>query len=219
MKIKKICYFFYLVLYPATLLSQEYKIQFSTIPIGQGLSENNSVGVMNSVGAMISKDVRSDSFAVGSGFLQTTQNVFSEPPVISMFSLPALIQKNWQSVPVEASLYDLNGISTVNLHLQKGASSDIIILPLINVANDEFKVMIPDSLIDIYSFRAKVVGYDNMQFSTSTDYISTQIQFNNGELSMGNIFSNYPNGIEKDMWKLISWPGKPSKVSLAISEL
>ena len=219
MKIKKIYYFFYLVLYPATLLSQEYKIQFSTIPIGQGLSENNSVGVMNSVGAMISKDVRSDSFAVGSGFLQTTQNVFSEPPVISMFSLPALIQKNGQSVPVEASLYDLNGISAVNLHLQKGASSDIIILPLINVANDEFKVMIPDSLIDIYSFRAKVVGYDNMQFSTSTDYISTQIQFNNGELSMGNNFSSYPNGIEKDMWKLISWPGKPSNVSLAISEL
>ena len=219
MKIKKIYYFFYLVLYPATLLSQEYKIQFSTIPIGQGLSENNSVGVMNSVGAMISKDVRSDSFAVGSGFLQTTQNVFSEPPVISMFSLPALIQKNGQSVPVEASLYDLNGISAVNLHLQKGASSDIIILPLINVANEEFKVMIPDSLIDVYNFRVKVVGYDNMQFSTSTDYISTQIQFNNGELSMGNNFSNYPNGIEKDMWKLISWPGKPLNVSLAISEL
>ena len=219
MKIKRIYYFFYLVLYPATLLSQEYKIQFSTIPIGQGLSENNSVGVMNSVGAMISKDVRSDSFAVGSGFLQTTQNVFSEPPVISMFSLPALIQKNGQSVPVEASLYDLNGISAVNLHLQKGASSDIIILPLINVANDEFKVMIPDSLIDVYNFRVKVVGYDNMQFSTSTDYISTQIQFNNGELSMGNNFSNYPNGIEKDMWKLISWPGKSSNLSLAISEL
>ena len=219
MKIKKIYYFFYLVLYPATLLSQEYKIQFSTIPIGQGLSENNSVGVMNSVGAMISKDVRSDSFAVGSGFLQTTQNVFSEPPVISMFSLPALIQKNGQSVPVEASLYDLNGISAVNLHLQKGASSDIIILPLINVANDEFKVMIPDSLIDIYNFRVKVVGYDNMQFSTSTDYISTQIQFNNGELSMSNNFSNYPNGIDRDMWKLISWPGKPSNASLAISEL
>ena len=122
------------------IFSEDYKIQFSSIPIGQGLSENNSVGVMNSVGAMISKDVRSDSFAVGSGFLQTTQNVFSEPPVISMFSLPARIQKNGQSVPVEASLYDLNGISAVNLHLQKGSSSDIIILPLTNVENDEYKL-------------------------------------------------------------------------------
>ena len=167
-------------LFGGLIFSEDYKIQFSTIPIGQGLSENNSVGVMNSVGSMISKDVSSDSFTVGSGFLKTTQNVFSEPPVISTFSLPVRIQKNGESIPVEASLYDLNGISAVNLHLQKGASSDEIILPLINVANDEYKVMVPDSLIDIYNFRAKVVGYDNMQFSTSTDYISTQIQFNNG---------------------------------------
>ena len=206
-------------LFGGLIFSEDYKIQFSTIPIGQGLSENNSVGVMNSVGSMISKDVSSDSFTVGSGFLQTTQNVFSEPPVISTFSLPVLIQKNGESIPVEASLYDLNGISAVNLHLQKGSSSDIIILPLTNVENDEYKVMIPDSLIDIYNFRAKVIGYDNMQFSTSTDYISTQIQLNSGELSMGNNYSNYPNGIDRDMWKLISWPGNPSNVNLALSEL
>ena len=213
-------YFILLIFYFITYSQcEEYKIQFSTIPIGQGLSESNSVGVMNSVGAMISKDVSSDSFIVGSGFLQTTQNVFSEPPVISAFSLPALIQKNGESIPVEASLYDLNGISAVNLHLQKGASSDEIILPLINIANDEYKVMIPDSLIDIYNFRAKVIGYDNMQFSTSTDYISTQIQLNAGELSMDNEYSNYPNGIDRDMWKLISWPGDPSNVNLAVSQL
>ena len=94
-------------LFGGLIFSEDYKIQFSTIPIGQGLSENNSVGVMNSVGALISKDVSSDSFKVGSGFLQTTQNVFSEPPVISLFSLPDLIQKNGESVPVTASLYDL----------------------------------------------------------------------------------------------------------------
>ncbi|MDC3166419.1 T9SS type A sorting domain-containing protein [Candidatus Marinimicrobia bacterium] len=213
-------YFILLIFYFITYSQcEEYKIQFSTIPIGQGLSESNSVGVMNSVGAMISKDVSSDSFIVGSGFLQTTQNVFSEPPVISAFSLPALIQKNGESIPVEASLYDLNGISAVNLHLQKGASSDEIILPLINIANDEYKVMIPDSLIDIYNFRAKIIGYDNMQFSTSTDYISTQIQLNAGELSMDNEYSNYPSGIDRDMWKLISWPGDPSNVNLAVSQL
>ena len=213
-------YFILLIFYFITYSQcEEYKIQFSTIPIGQGLSENNSVGVMNSVGAMVSKDVSSDSFTVGSGFLQTTQNVFSEPPVISTFSLPALIQKNGESIPVEASLYDLNGISAVNLHLQKGASSDEIILPLINIANDEYKVMIPDSLIDIYNFRAKVIGYDNMQFSTSTDFISTQIKLNSGELSMGNDYSNYPNGIDRDIWKLMSWPGNPSNINLVSSEL
>ena len=159
---KKFIYLF--ILFLTVLEGDEYKIQFSTIPIGQGLSENNSVGVMNSVGALISKDVSSDSFKVGSGFLQTTQNVFSEPPVISLFSLPDLIQKNGESVPVTASLYDLNGISSVNLHLQRGASLDEIILPLSRVTNDEYKVMVPDSLIDVYNFRAKIIGYDNMQY-------------------------------------------------------
>ena len=212
--------FIYLfILFLTVLEGDEYKIQFSTIPIGQGLSENNSVGVMNSVGALISKDVSSDSFKVGSGFLQTTQNVFSEPPVISFFSLPDLIQKNGESVPLTASLYDLNGISSVNLHLQRGASLDEIILPLSRVTNDEYKVMVPDSLIDVYNFRAKIIGYDNMQYSTSTDYISTQIQLNNRELSMSNDYSYYPNGVDRDAWILVSWPGAPTNINLSVSEL
>ena len=219
MKIKNIYYFSFLVFYSTSLLSQEYKIQFSTIPIGQGMSENNSVGVMNSVGALISKDVSSDSFKVGSGFLQTTQSVFSEPPIISTFILPTLIQKNDQSVLVTATLYDLNGISSVNLHLQKGTNIDEIVLPMSKVVNDLYEVLIPDSLIDVRNFRARLIGYDNMQYSSSTDYRSTQIQFNNGELSMSNDYSSYPNGVDKNIWKLVSWPGKSINTALAISEL
>ena len=45
-----------------------------------------------------------------------------------------------------------------------------------------------------------------MQSSTSTDYISTRIQLNDGELSMSNDFSYYPNGIDRDQWTLVSWP-------------
>ena len=59
--------------YSSATFSNEYKIQFSAIPIGQGSSENNSVGVMNSVGSMIAKEVSSDSFTIGSGFLKTTR--------------------------------------------------------------------------------------------------------------------------------------------------
>ena len=183
------------------------------------MAENNSVSVMNSVGSFISKDVSSDSFKVGSGFLQTTQSVFSEPPIISTFILPTLIQKNDQSVLVTATLYDLNGISSVNLHLQKGTNIDEIVLPMSKVVNDLYEVIIPDSLIDVRNFRARLIGYDNMQYSTSTDYRSTQIQFNNGELSMSNDYSSYPNGIDRDIWKLVSWPGRSTNTALAISEL
>ena len=216
---RNIYYIFFTIIIHAFLISQEYKIQFSTIPIGQGMAENNSVSVMNSVGSFISKDVSSDSFKVGSGFLQTTQSVFSEPPIISTFILPTLIQKNDQSVLVTATLYDLNGISSVNLHLQKGTNIDEIVLPMSKVVNDLYEVIIPDSLIDVRNFRARLIGYDNMQYSTSTDYRSTQIQFNNGELSMSNDYSSYPNGIDRDIWKLVSWPGRSTNTALAISEL
>ena len=216
---RNIYYIFFTIIIHAFLISQEYKIQFSTIPIGQGMAENNSVSVMNSVGSFISKDVSSDSFKVGSGFLQTTQSVFSEPPIISTFILPTLIQKNDQSVLVTATLYDLNGISSVNLHLQKGTNIDEIVLPMSKVVNDLYEVLIPDSLIDVRNFRARLIGYDNMQYSTSTDYRSTQIQFNNGELSMSNDYSSYPNGIDRDIWKLVSWPGRSTNTALAISEL
>tara|TARA_Y100001970_G_scaffold287612_1_gene412720 strand:- start:6175 stop:7974 length:1800 start_codon:yes stop_codon:yes gene_type:complete len=219
MKMRNIYYIFFTIIIHAFLISQEYKIQFSTIPIGQGMAENNSVSVMNSVGSFISKDVSSDSFKVGSGFLQTTQSVFSEPPIISTFILPTLIQKNDQSVLVTATLYDLNGISSVNLHLQKGTNIDEIVLPMSKVVNDLYEVIIPDSLIDVRNFRARLIGYDNMQYSTSTDYRSTQIQFNNGELSMSNDYSSYPNGIDRDIWKLVSWPGRSTNTALAISEL
>ena len=205
--------------YSSAAFSNEYKIQFSGIPIGQGLSENDSVGVMNSVGSMIAKEVSSDSFTVGSGFLKTTQSVFSESPVISMFTLPNLIEKNGQPIPISASLYDLNGISAANLHLQRGGGLDELIFPLTKVIDNEYRATIPDSLIDVYNFRAKVIGYDNMQFSTSTDYISTRIQLNDGELSMSNDFSHYPNGIDRDQWTLISWPSLPANVNLATSEL
>ena len=44
--------------------SQEYKIQFSHIPIGQGMATRDSVKIVNSIGGVISKDVSSDSFSV-----------------------------------------------------------------------------------------------------------------------------------------------------------
>ena len=113
----------------------------------------------------------------------------------------------------------MNGISAANLHLQRGGGLDELIFPLTKVIDNEYRATIPDSLIDVYNFRAKVIGYDNMQFSTSTDYISTRIQLNDGELSMSNDFSYYPNGIERDQWTLISWPSLPANVNLATSEL
>ena len=44
----------------SVLVSQEYKIQFSHIPIGQGVGLSDSISVSNSIGAVLSNNMRSD---------------------------------------------------------------------------------------------------------------------------------------------------------------
>ena len=200
-------------------ISQEYKIQFSHIPIGQGVGLSDSVLVSNSIGAVLSNNMSSDSFAVGAGFLQTTQSVFSEPPVISSFNLPDLILKTGQPTLITATLYDLNGINNVQLLLQKGADKEEASIPMFNIEDNEYGANIPDSLLTIENFRVRIVGVDNMEYFTSTTYQSSEIRFDNGELSMKNTYSHYPEGIKRNKWKLISWPGQPKDVRLSVSEL
>ena len=200
-------------------VSQEYKIQFSHIPIGQGVGLSDSISVSNSIGAVLSNNMSSDSFAVGTGFLQTTQSVFSEPPVISSFNLPDIMFKTGQSVLITATLYDLNGINSVELLLQKGAGAKEISIPMFNITDDQYGGNIPDSLLTTENFRVKINGVDNMGQSTSTVYQSSEIRFNNGELSMENLHSYYPEGVKRNKWKLISWPGQSKDVRLSVSEL
>ena len=135
------------LLLTAHLVSQEYKIQFSHIPIGQGTTTRDSVKVVNSIGGIVSKDISSDSFAVGSGFFNATQSLLAEPPVISDFDFPSIIEKNGESTILSATIYDLNGISDADLYLQIGGSSEEIIFPMSRVSNSNYEVLL--SLIHI----------------------------------------------------------------------
>ena len=217
--IKKTGHAFFMLFIFSLLFSQEYKIQFAHIPTGQGMGQNDSIGVMNSIGGVLSRDVSSDSFIVGTGFLNTTQSIFSEPPVISNFTFPDIIVKSASSTTILATLYDLNGISNVDLNLQMGGSTDEIILPMYNSGDRDYEVFIHDSLIGIQNFRARIVGIDNMGYVVSSEYKTAEIQFSNGELSMDNDNSQYPDGIPAGHWRLMSWPGQPANTSLAPSKL
>ena len=209
----------YVLLIASHLLGQEYKIQFSHTPFGQGVVQNDSIGLMNSIGGLASKDIESDSYSISPGFLNTIQGVFSEPPVISDFAFPKNIKKNGDPIIISATITDLNGINNAILYLQIGGSDNQISLPMSNMGNNLYEVSVHDSLISLQNFRAKILSIDNMESSTTTDYQFTDIQFNNKELSMIGDFSHYPNGIKKGEWKLVSWPAQPANNSLALSSL
>ena len=207
------------ILTSSFLEGQEYKIQFSHIPIGQGTTTKDSIKIVNSIGGAVSKDISSDSFAVGSGFFNTTQSLLAESPIISVLDFSGIIEKNGDPAVLSATIYDLNGISEANLYLQTGGSSEEIIFPMSRVSSSIYEVLIPDSLIGPNNFRARIVGVDNMSYSTTSGYFSTQIQLSNSELTMKNKYSAYPDGIEKEEWKLMSWPSQVKNTTLAFSEL
>ena len=219
MKIKKRNKLFLLAFILNLTFCQEYKIQFAHIPTGQGMGQNDSIGVMNSIGGVLLRDISSDSFAVGTGFLKTTQSIFSEPPVISNFTFPDIIVKSASSNTILATLYDLNGIKNVDLYLQMGGSTNDTIIPMSNSEDRDYYVLIDDTLIGVQNFRARIVGTDNMGYVASSEYKTSEIQFSNGELSMANDNSQYPDGIPTGRWRLMSWPGQPANTSLARSKL
>ena len=208
-----------LILMLSFISGQDYQIQFSHIPIGQGIAFSDSVEVVNSIGGMVSRDASSDSFTIGAGFLKTTQSMLAEPPVISDFSFPLIIEKNGEPVSITANIYDLNGIDRAELYLQVGGTLNELIIPMSNIRNSEYKAVIPDSLVGINNFRAKIISSDNLSYFTTSEYGSTEIQLNDSNLTMENEFSFYPTGIEKGQWELISWPGRPKDNSLALSAL
>lgn len=58
------------------LFAQEFKLQFSSIPTGQGIALGDSSKVLNSIGGFLSQESSSESFKVGDGFLKSSQNIF-----------------------------------------------------------------------------------------------------------------------------------------------
>ena len=210
----------FFILYSINILcSQDYKIQFATIPTGQGLATGDSFGVLNSIGGLLSQESISDSFIVGEGFLKTSQNVFSEPPLISNFNFPNLINKSSGSINVDATLFDLNGINKAELYLQVGGTANELILTMVEGLEGKYQITIPDSLIGVENFRARVIAVDNMENISSSEYKTVGVKFIGGEMTMAHGNSSYPEGIDKGGWRLISWPGVPQDLSLAKSKL
>ncbi len=210
---------FLVCFYGSLLIAQDYQLRYSNIPIGQGTIQADSIRLINSVGGILSQDIVSDSFIVGSGFLKGAQNAFAEPPVISEFLIPSLINSEDNNSVISAVITDLNGIATATLEVQAGGSAQPLNLSMPLSSGSIYRLTIPESIVSINNFRARVVGVDNMGLSTTSEYKTAAIKFSDSELSMSAGFSYYPNGISPGEWKLISWPGDPANKILAESDL
>ena len=195
----------------------EFKMSAHQISITQEPMDSDIYILRGSVGSNFHQVSTSDTLVFESGFWKIVANHFSRPPSVDIIlsdTLKTELLNNKTPVIARAIAKDVNGVLATDLYLQLGGEEDQIVLPMTSLNDSIFEVLIPDSLVTIFNFRAHALSKDSMYYSGESDFNSPNIYFGKQELSMSNKYSHYPNGIMNESWRMISWPGVLSKNSV-----
>ena len=201
------------------LIAQEYQIVTQQITITQNPMTSDSLLLKGAIGKNFYSSESGDSLTLKGGFWNIASGFYLIPPSIES-SFPDTIQKNEKGVYAEAIVHDINGIETVELHVQLGGSNEIIILPMDEINDSTYRVPIYDSLRSVLNFRSQIVTLDGMYNENRTNQNSPHLQFARTELTMADsMYSFYPEGIPKEKWRLFSFPGKLDNIIIESSSL
>jgi len=189
--------------------ADEFKMSAYQISITQEPMDSDIYVLRGSIGSNFHQISASDTLVFESGFWKIVANHFSRPPsvvIILSDTFKTELLKDKTPVIARAIAKDVNGILTTDLYLQLGGEEDPVVLQMTAINDSIFEVLIPDSLFTIYNFRANALSKDSMYYSGESDYNSPSIYFGKKELSMSNEYSNYPDGVINESWRMISWP-------------
>jgi len=209
-------YYIILVWFWSFALSQEYEIITHQVSITQQSISSDSLVLMGTIGSSSYQNSSSDSLQLKGGMTQILTNLFKSPPKLRT-DFPDTIKKD-DSVSVIAFATDLNGINGANLFVQTGGG-DPEMITMRHLDDSTFEASVPEYLLTVRNFRAWVVAEDGMYYETTSEYSTPSMEFSISELSMANMFSHYPDGIEAERWRMISWPGVLDDNALATSSL
>ena len=155
---------FTLLSFVRVLYGQEYKISGAQITSGQVAASSNQYSISSSTSSITSKPAISDSFSVSQGMIGVIQTISVMPPDIKITMNNNLFQTR-TSINIVGVLQDVNGVSSANLHLQKGGENEEIILPMFALNDTLYQVTIPDTLVTVNNFRAYISGIDNLEIT------------------------------------------------------
>ena len=210
-------YFIFLVWFRSFALSQEYEIITYQVSTTQQSISSDSLVLMGTIGSSLYQNSSSDSLQLKGGMTQILTNLFKSPPLLTTF-VSDTIKKDGMPVIIRAIATDLNGINGSNLFIQPGGGEPFK-FPMVALDDSTFEASVPESLLTVRNFRAWVVSVDGMYYETTSQYSTPSMEFSISELSMSNTFSHYPDGIESERWRLMSWPGVLDNNALATSSL
>ena len=200
-----------------SLHGQDFKLRTYQVSTTQQKISSDSLVLMGTIGSSLYQNSSSDSLQLKGGMTQILTNLFKSPPLLTTF-ISVTIKKDGMPVIIRAIATDLNGINGSNLFIQPGGGQPFV-FPMVALDDSTFEASVPESLLTVRNFRAWVVTVDGMHYETTSQYSTPSMEFSVSELSMSNTFSHYPDGIESERWRMMSWPGVLDDNALAKSSL
>ena len=210
-------HFIFLVWFWSFALSQEYEIITHQVSTTQKSISSDSLVLMGTIGSSLYQNSSSDSLQLKGGMTHILTNLFKSPPLLTTF-ISDTIKKDGMPVIIRAIATDLNGINGSNLFIQPGGGEPFV-FPMVALDDSTFEASVPESLLTVRNFRAWVVSVDGMYYETTSQYNTPSMEFSIDSLSMSNTFSHYPDGIESERWRMMSWPGVLDNNALETSSL
>jgi hypothetical protein len=148
------------------------------------------------------------SFSQWAMISNSSDNSFidTEGPVISNFALAPAQPSILEEVTVTADLADGTGIAAATLYYMEGGSSGYTSVDM-SGSGGSYSGTIPGSAVNMKGLFYYIVAQDPLGLSTTSDTLSSPVQFIAGSLSTSTAAgSAYPSGLPMDAWRLISIP-------------
>ena len=204
----------------SSLMGQEYILKTQHLLQSQGSMTSDSLRLVGGLGASISSNGSNDTLSLNSGFLSAVNGLYKKPPSL-VTEIENRISKDADSVIVQAITQDVNGIISANLYVQIGGEENIIEIPMVALNDSVYQASIPDSLLSIKNFRSWVVSVDGMYYDAVSNYDTPALDFGEGKLRMDDttMASRFPKGVQRDIWRMVSWPAELIDGSLKNSSL
>ena len=201
-------------------MAQGLNIKTQHLSQSQEPMTSESLRLVGALGASISNSGSNESLSLNSGFLSAINGLYKKPPSLET-EIDNNISKDADSVMVQATTQDINGIISANLYVQIGGEDEIIEIPMVALNDSVYQASIPDSLLTIKNFRSWVVSVDGMYYDATSDYDTPSLEFGQDQLRMDDstMVSRFPEGVQKDIWRMVSWPAELLDSSLKNSSL
>ncbi|MDG2398326.1 MAG: leucine-rich repeat domain-containing protein, partial [Candidatus Marinimicrobia bacterium] len=165
---------------------------------------NTEINTIN--GLVVAKS--QTSFSQWAMISNSSDNSFmdTQGPVISNFALAPAQPSILEDVIVTSELTDDTGIETATLYYKAGGGSGYTSVDM-SGSGSSYSGTIPGSAVNMKGLFYYIVAQDPLGLSTTSDTLSSPVQFIAGSLSTGTAAgSAYPNGLPMDAWRMISTP-------------